>query len=75
MRKGPEEVGQGHVNRARMQLSRRGLHARALISSGHCLVLFSCNCEHLRTLQVARINVKDKRDRLSQAKTGMYRDL
>ena len=25
-----EEVGQGHVNRARMQLSRRGLHAQAL---------------------------------------------
>ena len=43
-----EEVGHGHVNRARMQLSRRGLHAGALTSSGHCLVLLSCE---LRVLQ------------------------
>ena len=40
-----EEVGHGHVNRARM---RRGLHTRALTSSGHCLVLLSCD---LRVLQ------------------------
>ena len=37
-----EEVGHSHVNRARMQLSRRGLHARVLTSSGHCLVLLGC---------------------------------
>ena len=42
------EVGHGHVNRARMQLSRRGLHAGALTSSGHYLVLLSCD---LRVLQ------------------------
>ena len=38
-----EEVGHGHVNHARM--SRRGLHAEALTqtSSGHCLVLLSCD--------------------------------